>query len=238
MNIGIFGDSFGCSGKVLSTSKPWYILLKEQHEVFNTCRQGSNLFYAYESYLRNQGRQFDKVIFLVTALGRIRVHSLYHSDNWTSEIPNYDRARELLQKAQKLNDHRRIEIYQTAVNYFLYFYSLDQEKILHGLMLEKIRQIPNSLVIPCFDNSFPGQTNYSCLMDISLIDLDFYKNQLDNLGNHRFVDRRHCHMNDANNRIFAGKIMEWIDSGVWNLEINDYQNPAEPYGYYFDCPPN
>ena len=234
MKVGIFGDSFGVEGKnpITETSKPWFFYLKDQHEVHNFCCSGTSLYYAYDRYLNQKDQNFDKVIFLVTSVGRLSIITEPFEHGYSNQVTHYEHAKGLLVHAMKNKHEKRTMLYQTAVNYFLHYYDVKQEKLNHQLLLERIRQISNSLIIPNFLDSFPEERNYTCLNDISEIDYIHYHNQIPEGKNFMFYDARHCHFNDDNNKIFGQCILEWIDNGHWNLDLSKYQKPVEPVNYY------
>lgn len=233
MKIGIFGDSFGTANNmpVTEKSRPWFDYVGDQHEIFNYCESGSSLYWSYDKYLSTDC-QFDKIIFLVTFPGRLRILTTECEKNYPDQVTHYDHAKGLLEYAIRNNHTRRIMLYRTAINYFLHYQDQKQEKLNHQLLLEKIRQIPNCLVIPNFKESFPNESNYSYLFQISEIDDNYYRDQLTENKNFTFYDARHCHFNDENNKIFGDHILKWIDTGEWKLDISEYQNPSDSFDYY------
>ena len=234
MKIGIFGDSFGDGGKMPITekSRPWYNYLSDYHEVHNYSASGVSLYYSYNRYLENKEVEFDRVIFLVTSVGRLSILTGKQELTFPNQVTHFDHAKGLLVHAVKKNHSHRIMLYQTAMNYFLHYQDQKQERLYHQLMLEKIRQIPNCLILPNFTDSFPMESGYVCLHNISEIDDHHYRNELTQDYNFMFFDVRHCHFHDENNNIFGQKILKWIDTGEWNLNMSEFTTPSDPLSYY------
>ena len=116
---------------------------------------------------------------------------------------------------------------------------------MHRLMLADIQRIrPDAVLVPCFEpkQSLVTLQDNLHLFQIHLIDIVYYLKQYPDLARvaplpndwHFGIEKRSAHMNDANNKIFADIIHQWIQTGRLEMSLSDFVNPTEPIEYYFD----
>ena len=213
MKIGIFGDSFGEKSDVpeTATSKAWTTYICDEFDTDNHCASGSSFYYSAKLFLKNY-HLYDKIIFLVTDPGRLEVPPVFSINPTQSRIPNITYATMMAEETGNI-------IYKVAADYFFYFSDLDKECLFQNALLEKLKNTRSKdvLFLPCFKYSFdePDRNN-DVLFEISKLDED-------HLSLKQFRDIRHCHFSSQNNVIFANKIKNWINTGVWEFEINDFK---------------
>lgn len=217
MKIGIFGDSFGDRGQGINgyspetaTSKAWPTYISEEFDITNHCISGSSLYHSAKLFLETH-HLYDKIIFLVTEPGRIEVVPAFRANLIPHRIAHYEQAALL---AEETNNH----IYKVAADYFVYFSNFEKESMFHYALLEKLKhtRTENVLFLPCFRLSFdePDRNNDE-LFEISNLDTI-------NAEAMKYGDTRHCHLSDKNNFIFAQKIKKWIQTNIWEYDINDF----------------
>lgn len=216
MKIGIFGDSFGAKAAVpeTDTSKAWTTYICNEFDADNHCASGSSFYYSAKLFLKNH-HLYDKIIFLVTDPGRLEVPPVFAINPIQSRIPNITYATMMAEETGNI-------IYQVAADYFFYFSDLDKECLFQYALLEKLKNTrsDNVLFLPCFQYSFDEiDRNNDELFEISKLDED--DPALKQSG--RFGDIRHCHFSSQNNAIFANKIKNWINTGIWQFEIIDFK---------------
>ena len=215
MKIGIFGDSFGDKSRVpeTSTSKAWTTYIAEEFDIDNHCVSGSSFYYSAKLFLKTH-HLYDKIIFLVTDLGRLEVPPNFGINIKQSTISSITHATEMAEETGNI-------IYKVAADYFFYFSDLDKEGFFQYAAIDKLRSIrkENILFLPCFFYSVDEQDRKNNEL-FRIASLDETNSISEKSG--RIDDTRHCHFNDQNNIIFANNIKNWILNGVWNFNINDY----------------
>lgn len=221
--IGIFGDSFGDKATGVAeteTSKAWSSYICQEFDADNHCASGSSFYYSANLFLKTH-HMYDKIIFLITLPGRIEVAKPFSEDIMPNRISNFDHATSLVEELSIGNGHLNDKIYQTAVNYFLYFHNFEQDCFFQYAAIDKLKNIrkENILFLPCFFQSVDElDRKNNELFQIS--SLDETNSTLKKIG--RMNDCRHSHFNDQNNIIFAKNIKNWILNGVWDFNIHDY----------------
>ena len=235
MKIGIFGDSFAegseyydYSRQDLNSIVAWPDFLREEYEIYNHAKSSSSLFYSINSYKQSY-RLYDKKIFIVTYPGRFELpRDIYETcnieqDKFINNIPSLDLK---IKKYQQLNLNEIVKTFQAAKDYYRYLYDVDLQSYIHELMINDIKTLEyhdnNTLIIPVKSNDpntfFMEQVLYFENKHWGLDDESY--NKLN------FVDKRVCHMTIKNNFIFYQKIKEWIDTGTFNVSIDDFEKPS------------
>lgn len=225
MKIAIYGDSFAVDSSKNPRKLGWVDHLSKKYNITNYAKQGSSLYYSYKEFLRTQA-YYDKIIFLVTNFGR-----LYVPNADQPHIPGLYNAKKYLRES--IYDKEK---YQAAIDFFLHLQNDNYESDIHRLILKEITNLrPNELYVPCFGQSLISDWKFCTMMDIQLIDFQFYKIDPTAFGESA-IELRNCHMNDENNFIFYNKILEWIESGNFKMAIEDFSTPTKPLEYYFINP--
>jgi len=239
MKIAIFGDSFAHTNPLSKLKdKAWYNLLKSQgHSVTLFSSTGSSLWYSYDKFIKNHA-VFDRCIIMVTNWGRFHLPQL-KQPFW----PGVSQIEEFL-KVREFPEYDRNVLISTY-NWAIYARNDDQEIAYHQLMLQDIvLKRPDALIIPCFDYDLSRvPTGENCtLFDVSMIDILYYRiDWQDDKGIWRRrplrkggLELRACHMNDANNKILADKIENWLLTNQFYMKKEDFVQPIESVDYYFE----
>jgi hypothetical protein len=216
MKIAIYGDSYADYRYQPRNNKTWMHYLEDRlnTRVTSFAASGSGLYFSVKKYLETHG-EFDKIIFIVTFPGR-----LYVSQTGTHliHIPGISLANLVAETSDNLNEKK---IFSAAADYLLYVQNYEEELFKHYCMLDRINH--NSILkIPVSLDSLENY-NGTTLTDISHIDYDYY--QIDKANPKK--DLRCCHMNQQNNKIFADKIYDWIQTGNFDFKVEDFKDPTE-----------
>jgi hypothetical protein len=229
MNIGIFG----CSSAVEhysffpNTTIPyhsWSYLIKEKYStVENFAQGGSSLYFSYKNWLLNQHKKFDKTIFIVTDPHR------WYLPNLPDQCKHISGVQHLEHLVEKATDPYIKKVYESLINYEVYAKNLEFYSDMHNLMVSVIlsQQGPDFLVLPMTENGIPNWKG-DFLKPIFWLDVHFYK--VYDWGN---KDRRKCHMNRENNKIFSNRVIDWIETGNIDFGIQHFVTSAYPEHYYF-----
>ena len=233
MKIGIFGDSFAEGSKDYSQQNPrsiiaWPDFLREEFEIYNHAKTASSLFYSINSYKQSY-TLYDKKIFIVTYPGRFELpNDVFEridieKDKFTNNITSVDQK---IKKYQQLNLNEIAKLFQAAKDYYIYLYNKELQEYIHELMINDIKNLAyhdnNTLIIPAKSNDpntfFMEQVLYFENKHWDLDDESYNKQDC--------IDKRVCHMTVKNNFIFYQKIKEWIDTGTFNVSIDDFEKPS------------
>ena len=239
MKIAIFGDSFAhVDPKSPLKNNAWYNLLQSQgHDITLFSHTGSSLWYSYDKFIKNHAT-FDRCILMVTNWGRFHLPQL-NQPFW----PGVSQIEEFIKDPKFPERDRNVLI--STYNWAIYARNDEQEIAYHELMIQDIRlKRPDALIIPCFDYSLsriPEGENCT-LFDINMIDILHYRiDWQDDKGvwHRRGLrkggrEHRACHMNDANNKIFANKIAQWLLTNQFSMKKDEFVKPTEPAEHYFE----
>lgn len=226
MKIAVYGDSFAESSAVGLSS--WVDHLSKEFDVTNYGMNASNLCYSYDLFLKHN-TNYDMNIFMVTSYGRQWIPNL---QSIKPGVPGINGIEAMLKLP--LTDLDR-KLLNAAKSYFVHIEYWEHSKLLHEAIVKDLQMHSNVIAIPCFPIIYSGVLDWHgpTMVDISNIDLRYY-------GLSDYLDKmelRACHMNDANNLMFANKIKEYILSDMhesFKIDINDYIEPiGEPIEKYF-----
>jgi hypothetical protein len=228
MKIAIFGDSYS-STYGYGGVKPypsWSLMLSENYDVRNFSENGSSLYYMKLLFDKHH-QDFDKIIFCITAPGRLefKVDTLKNNLKyvpWYQHIPTIHiiQSRLTIPELTELDKKR----YKILYEYLLEIQDVEQEQYYHSMLVKDIiNQRSDTILIPGFPTSLPDQND--CLENITKFEdciLDkrtgFYK------------DSRPCHMSLENNKIIFNNVIETIvnnDNRI-NLDIKQFkESPIE-----------
>lgn len=208
MKIGIFGDSYASNVQNNSTLS-WVDLLQENHTVVNYAVSGTSLYFSLMLFEKNQSN-FDKIIFVVTCPGRILLDNFL---NLPLGLRSITGLRNCEYKMDTLNlSQEELAVYTAVRDYFLYVQNAEYDSYVHNLMVDEIkRKRPDTILIPSFKDSFNG-------VSVSMRDIQAKEDDM----NYVQEDSRHCHMSEANNKIFAAKVQEWLAGNPVNINLDDF----------------
>lgn len=222
MKVSVYGDSFACASPLADQDCSWPTLLGNCSKLTNYAVTGSSLYHQFTEFLHSHATS-DRVIFLVTAWGRMWLPQHHHR-----HIANRHTAEALIKNSTAQVKSQLGHV----IDYFTHLQVDHQEQTFHNLMVAEIQRLrPDALLIPCFDTSIRGRENSCTMMDLQAIDLVYYGLTFDQ--NMTGQELRHCHLNDENNVILSDKLAEWLASGRFNLSATDFVIPKAPCSQYF-----
>lgn len=217
MKVGIYGDSFGASPiqdytKYNYIGPAWWEILEKKYIITNYCEWSASLLYSTSLFLDTYDKH-DKIIFLVTHPGRITAEGkdrFYH-------FVNYEYSTFFKKRSKKEN----WEDLLTAVLYYYKHLANDKFNLIqHFSYLELIKSVQKDVYfIPCFENSLKN-FNF-CLCDIFNKEQEFWK------INYSFknLDIRKGHLSNENHIILAEKIDKYLETKIFDFNINQFTNP-------------
>jgi hypothetical protein len=135
------------------------------------------------------------------------------------------------------------KIVDGLLGYYSYIHNQKYTDTCHALMVNSIISInQNSLIIPCFPTSIPGNTSLVEITDYELLDQVLYLKDkgyrpwklIDNKWT--FADYRKCHLTEENNKILFNIIINRINdniNGIVNINVNDFQVSQKDIELYF-----
>jgi hypothetical protein len=210
MKIGVFGDSYAEHCASNPNHLQWWQYVQQQCsdiEIDNYGVAGSSLYYTWKQFQNNQ-HKYDKVIVYFTTPNRLWMPHL--PKEWNLEhVHNLD-----IFKYRTFKNTFNTKIMKNALDaYYKYIVNIDEQRDIWQLQIESIkRKRPDGLYLA----SFCGRNTISdhmALHRISLLDGSLMDNQCDLRANH---------LNDANSKIFAEKIIRWIRTDQFSMSIDDF----------------
>lgn len=247
--VGIFGDSFACRAWGNDTGNSWPEILAKKHgyvKQTNFAEPGSSLFFSYHNYLKSRNhKDFDKIIFVITSPGRLSLpSSIEVHSQWASRhvVPvslqaDFEGLDFLINKTHNEQEKQLFINHKRALRaveeYFAYIY--DDMQDVHsniGLINNLTTMRPDALLIPTIRNEaaekygLPDPTTDHVKFPSVLVDI--CKREITATGHDYFEaassgrDRRHCHMSEENNEIFADKIATYLETGEFSLNADDF----------------
>jgi hypothetical protein len=226
----IFGDSYARKDSNILQEKSWHNFIEEtkHFNVVNMGEPGSDLWFSYDLFLKHQ-KDFDKIIFLVTAPNRIRLNQfqskIWHNQNLTTASIKL-----------KSSTGEEKEQYRTVVDYYKLIHNKDKDEHLHQLMIDNLKRIrPDAVIYPCFDNEWSTDmplytiTKYEdCFIGMNdSVRKEFYQKGLS--------DSRACHMTEENNKIVSKMFLSRLQGlGEFdNLSESLLTPPKHGLNYYY-----
>jgi hypothetical protein len=230
--LAVFGDSFAYSTMhedEVGRRIMWTDVLKEKYDVTNYGRAGSNLYFSYTEFLKNQ-HLYDYVVLVITGPGRLLIpkDSLYepHQDTHFRFLCNYHTAEQHLKEIKNLPEHKHtVRVIEAARDYFLYIQDLEYEICIHKLLIKEILNVrPTTILIPAFVNSWvDGPYNWHMFQ---IMKKEHQAWGFDDIvPDEKYKDYRTCHMTEENNIIFANVVSRWIEGEPINLNLDEFVTP-------------
>jgi hypothetical protein len=225
MKIAIYGDSFGANPIGVKdyslypyVKSSWWEILSTKYNVTNFCEWSASLLYSTEQFIQTH-QEFDKIIFLITHPGRITVkHNLQYKHFVNYEYSTFWRRDA---KKQGWND-----LLDAVLLYYKFIQNDSLSSIQHQSYLSYIKSIrADMFLIPCFQHSF--KNNFS-LCDIFDKEQQYWNTEykVDKL------DIRKGHLTNSNHVILANIFDNMLVNGVFNANIQMFEDPDLPKGKY------
>jgi hypothetical protein len=214
MKVGIFGDSFACTKSDNAIkAKEWSEYLQESSnaiEVVNYGIPGSSIYFSYQCFKKNF-MLYDKIIFCGTTTGRAWYPQFARLGNYF-EHASFSSILTAPCPGKKEKSKQKTH-FTTISSYVKDLYNVTEHTEYARLMIEDVKRANNVLYLPCFEKT--SIDDYMPLTNISNKDI--------NPSNHyTHKDIRANHMNDKNNQILAIKVMNWINTETFSLDISDF----------------
>lgn len=212
MKIAIYGDSYGCTypkDSTLNDQLPWVELLKDHVDVANYSVGGSSLYYSYKMFLENN-HIYDKNIILGSYNGRKYVPHLAwkHVNIHIVDYPE-------IWKDQGLSQD---EI-DAFTSYYTHVYSKVEEQDIRMLIEKDIGSHPNTLYMSIPDTLDQVTHNERVFFKYNAV---------------KDKENMCCHMSNDSNQAFFKTILEWVNTGNFKFNLDDYKlpNKEDRYKYY------
>jgi hypothetical protein len=230
MKIGVFGDSFA-DEKVYEKlpGKSWveYLRSDHDHNVTSYGKIGTSIYYSYDLFL-GWNHHYDKVIFVCTDLGRITLPHYIETKqdyDWVRHIPNVNTAESHLDP-DRLKYHTLDSVAATkaAIEYFKYLYDPGKEQTIQNLILNDIlARRPDTIIMYLHKEQSPWQhKDMVGLIDISAKELRAHGYEDVPME----LDKRKCHISEANNKRLAEKVNGWLNGEEQTLMLNEFEDPT------------
>lgn len=207
--LGIFGDSSAVPNKKFKHS--WVELLALQKNFDNFSAEGASLVFVYDQLLKF-GKNYQDLIIFIPPVGRLWVPNFKHQhfvNNMTAEM--------LMEKSSFVEQ----KTLASVQGYFLNLWHYSRESLIQRAIVDSIyTMFPTALIIPVTPDGV--YHNNKCMHYISLLDNEYY-----DVHEYKPDWGRTCHMNKENNRIFYEKILGWLETKTFSLDVKDFKYPTE-----------
>lgn len=244
LSLGIFGDSYGMSGKG-GIEHMWGHRLAKKIQVYsynNYCQGGTGIYYAYNTFLENH-HKFDIVIVLASEPSRYHhILSLKGIDNGKcvafSGIANIERY----EKNDKLTNEDLTLLRLLKNWYLLNLDASEYESDMQDLMIkEMIRMRPDAIIIPCFETSFKkdmlDEFNLSenqNMYQLTLIQQQSLGIDPNKKGWSEINETISCHFTKETNRFFSDIVYDRYVTGKWNWLIPTSIPHEHSFDFYYE----
>ncbi len=165
-------------------------------------------------------------VFFVTSFGRIWVEGLKTFTKGLAGLPTVKHALTVCK------DEYDLEILRAAHDYYIHVENREHQILMHKALVKDLMTFKNTIIIPCFKHaSFVPNWQGATMMHIAELDLKYYD------INYMTEDKKPCHINDQNNKIFATKLRQYIQGPKlkpFYINIHDYEYPVgQPIEYNY-----
>lgn len=240
MKIGVHGDSFATVKQSNQTDQSWFEHISEYgHDVTAYGKNAGSLFYSLSNFLKTH-HNFDRNVFLITSPYRFVIPKQFDefSENWRYISGLYNTETFINDAKHKKAPTEVIDILTAAEQYILHIQDIEYDKYIHNLMIAEISRIrPDTILIPCFENSMENLGE-----NIPLLRINEEENK--SLGKNwnrewerlirSHIDLRRCHMTEENNIMLGKKIINCIETGnKLTFRVEDIVIPKESIIKYF-----
>lgn len=210
MKIGIFGDSYAEYKGANTNHLQWWQYVQQECtdiSIDNYGIAGSSMYYTWKQFQDNH-HKYDKVIVCITTSNRLWLPHL--PKDWNLEhVHNID----VMKYRQFNSNFDKRPITKALTLYYKYVVNLEEQIDIWKLQVLDIKRTrPDGLHLSSFFNPI-NISDYMPLYVISKLDGDLMSSQQDPRANH---------FNDKNCRLFASKIVNWIQTHQFSLDITEF----------------
>ena len=219
MKIGVFGDSY--AEKTSSLDKIWWGILQEKyrHEITVYGESASSIMFSF-NLIKENAAKYDMVIWCLTQPGRI---SLEFEDRYYhfNRASNFDHAPQFVSRKFKAFT----TWWDNLVNW-------DDESIIGQALVKYLQQqVPNLIIIPCFDS--PLETNFN-LYQLYLNETEHYFPSVPiEKVIQKYSDHRKGHLTPTSHRILAQLINNNLSPGIFQTSYSNFVTPVEVFDTIF-----
>lgn len=238
MKILIAGDSFAAETKSYVFRKySWSNILQNQTKwsITNIAEEGASLSHTYLKLDKINFEKFDKVVVVVTQIGRVCIQ------NSELQLANLNAAEDYIKKLSQSTNHMRYKIALAVKYYYEYLYNEDLELVYFESLLKKIKEIvpKQKLVLVngcCMYEPFNHYYSHPIrLTDISSKELRHLYNPWTSLFSDHQETKMHAnHMIQDNKIILAKLIQDLCEYGTSQISIDDFvQMDSKDFSKYW-----
>jgi len=219
MNIGVFGDSY--AEKTDSLDKIWWGILQETygHQVTVYGESASSIMFSF-NLIKEHAAKYDLVIWCLTQPGRIsfQFDNCYYHFNRAS---NFDYAPQFVAKKFKAFT----TWWDNLVNW-------DDESVIGQALVHYLQQqVPNLMIIPCFDS--PLETNFH-LYQLYMNETEHYFPGIPiEKVIQKYSDHRKGHLTPTSHRILAQLINNDLSPKIFQASYDNFVTPVEVFETIF-----
>lgn len=220
MEIAIYGNSYGVN-KIFNDKKDWITHLKHYYSVTNYCTDAASLDYCFHQYL-NTKDHYQIKIFIIPPNNSYWIKGYQNEDLFLyNNKKDFEKFLEILKKENKLRSIFALQ--SAAISYNFYLKYLDGENknnFYYELILEEIKNLEDNTL-------FIESKDFDAISAIDYERFHITKNEVN-------IDKRLSKMNQINNKIFAEKIINWINTKEINLSVKYFEASIEPQHDLFE----
>lgn len=244
MKIAVFGDSYAHNFELKEFEQnndavSWVEILAKKYDVTNYAMSGSSVYYSFCEFQKYHS-EYDKVIFLVTAPGRLFLHETMKLElNTINSLPlealqqhvnSAMSAEFMLNQVEMTNGSLEDKKRLTAIrDYFLLVMNIDEQRTYSQLMAKEVQTTRPDALVQLVTGS-PRKDLWS----ISKMELEHWGETQPSINQRDLFEIRKNHLTKENNIILANKIEQWIIHGTpLDLSLEDFVKPTEPIEKYF-----
>lgn len=211
MKIGVFGDSYANHKAANPNHLQWWQYVQQECPDINIETYGvagSSMYYTWKQFHDNQ-HKYDKVIVCMTTSNRLWMPHL--PKDWNLEhVHNLD----VMKYRTSIPINVKSTMNKALKLYYKYIINVDEQKDIWRLQIADIKRTrPDGLYFSGFNPSIEI-SDYMPLNNISELDGNLMSTQQDHRANH---------FNDKNCRLFADKIVNWIQTNQFSLDITEFK---------------
>ena len=211
--LAIYADSHGVcdvSGFPLSDSSKdfrpgWFEYLMNDYDITNYSQGGSSTYYSFNNFL-NTHHLYDNVIFIASSPGRIDI--TLTDKRHMGIVPGFYKPDDFRHFNPNTLDSKKI---MSAMDYMTYLFDEEKEHRLNNCMIREVMRIrPDTLFVPAFQSDIWPKEALP-LSGISMMELAFYKNNMDTL-HQGYWDLRKAHLSEEHNEILYKKVKKSLEN--------------------------